>query len=45
MYISVTPAVLAVCADGLQPNSFLFLVVMPGASSSVLSPSSDALCS
>ena len=29
---------------GLQPTSFLFLVVRPGATCSVLAPSSDALC-
>ena len=28
---------------GLHPSSFLFLVVRPGATSSVLAPSSDAL--
>ena len=27
------------------PSSFLFLAVMPGATSSVLAPSSDVLCS
>ena len=29
----------------IVPNSFLLLVVRPGAPSSVLAPSSDALCS
>ena len=29
-------------SNGLQPSSFLFLVVRPGAPSSVLAPSSDA---
>ena len=29
----------------MVPNSFLLLVVRPGAPSSVLAPSSDALCS
>ena len=29
---------------GLVTSSFLLLVVMPGATSSVLAPSSDALC-
>ena len=32
-------------SDVLAPSSFLFLVVVPGATSSVLAPSSDALCS
>ena len=32
-------------SDALVPSSFLFLVVMPGAASSALAPSSDALCS
>ena len=30
--------------DALAPSSFLFLVVRPGATNSVLAPSSDALC-
>ena len=30
-------------SDALVPSSFLFLVVRPGAPSSVLAPSSDAL--
>ena len=31
-------------SDALAPSSILLLVVMPGATSSVLAPSSDALC-
>ena len=31
-------------SDALAPSSFLFLVVRPGATSSVLAPSSDVLC-
>ena len=36
--------ILVPSSDALVPNSFLFLVVSPGATSSVLAPSSDALC-
>ena len=32
-------------SDALVPSSFWFLVAMPAAPSSVLAPSSDALCS
>ena len=32
-------------SDALVPSSFLLLVVRPKAPSSVLAPSSDALCS
>ena len=35
---------LVTTSKALVPSSFLFLVVGPGAPSSVLAPSSDALC-
>ena len=38
-------ASLLLVAMPFAPSSFLFLVVRPGAPSSVLAPSSDALCS
>ena len=38
-------ASLLLVAMPCAPSSFLFLVAMAGASSSVLAPSSDALCS
>ena len=31
-------------SDALVPSSFLLLIVRPGATSSILAPSSDALC-
>ena len=40
-----TSKALVTRSDALVPNSFLFLVVRPRAPSSVLAPSSDALCS
>ena len=38
-------SILVASSDPLVPSSFLLLVAMPGATSSVLAPRSDALCS